>query len=162
LVAGASEVVDEVHEVEADIFAATARPGNGRRWLSMVRCPRKKPKMGNLRCWLGWGVDVAGDWVGEHQGAGVKLAEVEGRRIVTGGELSMWRAKADDGLALWCLLTRQHEDDARSEEVKPDTRRQLWRRLAWWLIDGIAWWGAARCLDEQGIAERVKQIRENS
>jgi hypothetical protein len=69
----------------------------------------------------------------------VKLAEVEGRQIVTGGELSTWRAKADDGLALWCLLTRQHEDDTRSEEVKPDTRRQLWRRLAWWLIDGIAW-----------------------
>jgi hypothetical protein len=34
--------------------------------------------------------------------------------------------------------------------------------LAWWLIDGIAWRGVARRLDEQGRAERVKQMRENS
>jgi hypothetical protein len=68
-----------------------------------------------------------------------ELAEVEGRRIVTGGELSTWRAMADGGLVLWCLFTRPHEDGARSEEAKPDTRRQLRWCLAWWLIDDIAW-----------------------
>jgi hypothetical protein len=61
LVAGASEVVDEVREVEADIFVAAAGLGNGRRWLSMVRHPRKKRQMGNRRCWLGQGVDAPDD-----------------------------------------------------------------------------------------------------
>jgi hypothetical protein len=56
------------------------------------------------------------------------------------------------GSALWCLLTRQLEYGAHSEEAKPGTRRQLRRCLAWWLIDDIAWRGAARCLDEQSRA----------
>jgi hypothetical protein len=47
LVAEASEVVDEVRKVEADVFVAAAGPGNGRRCLSMVRCPWKKRQMGN-------------------------------------------------------------------------------------------------------------------
>jgi hypothetical protein len=50
LVAGASEVVDEVREVEADVIVAAAGPGNGRRWLSTVRRLRKKRQMGNRRC----------------------------------------------------------------------------------------------------------------
>jgi hypothetical protein len=53
LVAGASEVVDEVREVEVDVFEAMVGPGNGRRWLSTVRCPWKKLQVGNQRCWLG-------------------------------------------------------------------------------------------------------------
>jgi hypothetical protein len=53
LVTRASEVVDEVREVEADIFAVAVGPRNDRRWPSMVRCPRKKLKMENGRCWLG-------------------------------------------------------------------------------------------------------------
>jgi hypothetical protein len=48
------------------------------------------------------------------------------------------------GSALWCLLTRQHEDGTRSEEAKSGMRRQL------------------RRLDEQGRGERVKRMRENS
>jgi hypothetical protein len=59
------------------------------------------------------------------------------------------------GSALWCLLTRQLEDGARSKEVKLGTRWQLRRRLAWWLVNGIAWRGAVRCLDEQGRAGEV-------
>jgi hypothetical protein len=52
LVARASEVVDEVRGVEADVFVAAAGLGNGQRWLSTVRYPRKKLKMGNRWCWL--------------------------------------------------------------------------------------------------------------
>jgi hypothetical protein len=52
LIAGTCEVVDEVHEVEADVFAVVAGLGNVQRWLSTVRCPRKKPPMGNRLCWL--------------------------------------------------------------------------------------------------------------
>jgi hypothetical protein len=76
LVAGASEVVDEVREVEADVFAAAAGPGNDRRWLSMVRHPRKKRQMGNRQCWLRQGVDAADDRVGEYREAGSELVEV--------------------------------------------------------------------------------------
>jgi hypothetical protein len=50
LVAGASEVVDEVREVEADVIVAAVGPGNGRRWLSTARRLRKKRQMGNRRC----------------------------------------------------------------------------------------------------------------
>jgi hypothetical protein len=124
-------VVNEVRDVEADVFAAEAGPGNDRRWLSTVRCLRKKLQMGNRWCWLGRGIDAPGDLVGEHRGAGAELTEVEGHRIVAGGELSTWRAKADGGLVLWYLLTQQHEDGTSSEEVKPDMRRQLRRCLAW-------------------------------
>jgi hypothetical protein len=52
LVAGPSEVVSEVREVEADVFAAAAEPGDGRRRLSKVRSPRRKLLMGNQWCWL--------------------------------------------------------------------------------------------------------------
>jgi hypothetical protein len=52
------------------------------------------------------------------------------------------------GSVLWCLLTRQHEDGTHSEEAKPSMRRQLRWRLAWWLIDSIAWRGAAGEVDE--------------
>jgi hypothetical protein len=61
LVTEASEVVDEVRKVEADVFAAAAGPGNGRRCLSMVRRLWKKRQMGNQRCWLGRGVDAPDD-----------------------------------------------------------------------------------------------------
>jgi hypothetical protein len=77
---------------------------------------------------------------------------------MAGGELSTWRVKADDNLALWCLLTQQHEDGARSEEAKPSMRRQLWWRLAWRLVDSIAWQGAARCFDKQGKAEQSDKM----
>jgi hypothetical protein len=60
-----------------------------------------------------------------------------------GGSLSLVKQPCG-GSALWCLLNRQHEDGTRSEEAKPGTRRQL------------------RCLNEQGRAERVKRMRENS
>jgi hypothetical protein len=53
LVVGPSEVVSEVREVEADVFAAAAESGDGRRRLSKVRRPRRKLLMGNRRCWLG-------------------------------------------------------------------------------------------------------------
>jgi hypothetical protein len=58
------------------------------------------------------------------------------------GSLSLVKRPCGDSMP-WCLLTRQHEDDARSEEVKPGTMRQLRRCLAWWLVNGVAWRGAA-------------------
>jgi hypothetical protein len=95
LVAGASEVVDEVREVEADVIVAAAGPGNGRRWLSTVRRPRKKRQMGNRRCWLGQGVDASDDRVGEYRETGSELVEVEAsaepRRAVAYGR---WRRRS--------------------------------------------------------------------
>jgi hypothetical protein len=34
--------------------------------------------------------------------------------------------------------------------------------MAWWLVDDIAWRGAARSLGEQGKAEQVKQMGKSS
>jgi hypothetical protein len=41
-------------------------------------------------------------------------------------------------------------------------RWQLRRRLAWWLVDDIAWRGAAWSLSEQGRSERVKRMGKSS
>jgi hypothetical protein len=60
------------------------------------------------------------------------------------------------------LLTRQLEDGARSKEAKPGTRWQLRRRLAWWLVGGIALRKEARPLGEQDKVERVKRMGKSS
>jgi hypothetical protein len=99
--------------------------------------------------------------VGEVHGVALVLTVDEMEPDSARSSLSLAKRPCS-GSTLWCLLTRKHEDGARSEEVKPGTRQQLRQRLAWWLVDGIAWRGAPRRLDEQGRAEWVKQMRENS
>jgi hypothetical protein len=132
------------------------------RWELTGRCPQWRSRaVGSRRRQAGGEGEVLTGLVREVLGVALVLTVDEMELDSAGGSQPLVKQPCH-GSALWCLLTRQHEDGTHSEEVKPSMRRQLRWCLAWWLVDSIAWRGVARCLDEQGRAEQVKWMRENS